>query len=179
MWGGEEGSQALDQGWLDTFGQEHLSVEEIHRILNQEQEQEVLVIPSQWRQRTFSSSTDSGLGSPTSLSPHGNQSPVQNGTYKPSSQPGPQGPVTEVLDLDDMQRLLELAQELQAAIPPAPFAEQTNPSEQMSTTPWNCGLVEPKLEPTDCDLCGVCREAAGKHSYYGGQVCPSCRAFFR
>lgn len=27
--------------------------------------------------------------------------------------------------------------------------------------------------------CHVCGEAAGKHSYYGGQVCPSCRAFFR
>lgn len=28
-------------------------------------------------------------------------------------------------------------------------------------------------------LCHVCSEKAGKHSYYGGQVCPSCRAFFR
>jgi hypothetical protein len=28
-------------------------------------------------------------------------------------------------------------------------------------------------------LCEVCGERAGKHSYYGGQVCPSCRAFFR
>ena len=28
-------------------------------------------------------------------------------------------------------------------------------------------------------LCHVCGEQAGKHSYYGGQVCPSCRAFFR
>ncbi|TRY73543.1 hypothetical protein TCAL_03366 [Tigriopus californicus] len=28
-------------------------------------------------------------------------------------------------------------------------------------------------------LCHVCGEKAGKHSYYGGQVCPSCRAFFR
>jgi len=27
--------------------------------------------------------------------------------------------------------------------------------------------------------CHVCGERAGKHSYYGGQVCPSCRAFFR
>jgi len=29
---------------------------------------------------------------------------------------------------------------------------------------------------SNCDVCG---ERAGKHSYYGGQVCPSCRAFFR
>ena len=27
--------------------------------------------------------------------------------------------------------------------------------------------------------CKVCGERAGKHSYYGGEVCPSCRAFFR
>merc|ERR1739838_627953 len=27
--------------------------------------------------------------------------------------------------------------------------------------------------------CNVCGERAGKHSYYGGEVCPSCRAFFR
>ena len=28
-------------------------------------------------------------------------------------------------------------------------------------------------------LCEVCKEPAGKHNYYGGKVCPSCRAFFR
>ena len=28
-------------------------------------------------------------------------------------------------------------------------------------------------------ICYVCGEKAGKHSYYGGQVCASCRAFFR
>jgi len=27
--------------------------------------------------------------------------------------------------------------------------------------------------------CKVCSEMAGRHSYYGGEVCPSCRAFFR
>jgi hypothetical protein len=27
--------------------------------------------------------------------------------------------------------------------------------------------------------CKVCGARAGKHSYYGGQVCPSCRPFFR
>jgi len=27
--------------------------------------------------------------------------------------------------------------------------------------------------------CKVCGEMAGRHSYYGGEVCPSCRAFFR
>ena len=34
------------------------------------------------------------------------------------------------------------------------------------------------LEP-DPEICKVCGERAGKHNYYGGQVCPSCRAFFR
>merc|ERR1719354_1138215 len=28
-------------------------------------------------------------------------------------------------------------------------------------------------------FCAVCGDKAGKHSYYGGQVCASCRAFFR
>ena len=28
-------------------------------------------------------------------------------------------------------------------------------------------------------LCLVCGARAGRHSYYGGLVCPSCRAFFR
>ena len=32
---------------------------------------------------------------------------------------------------------------------------------------------------SDPRVCKVCGEAAGKHSYYGGQVCLSCRAFFR
>ena len=34
------------------------------------------------------------------------------------------------------------------------------------------------MEP-DPEICKVCGERAGKHNYYGGQVCPSCRAFFR
>ena len=41
--------------------------------------------------------------------------------------------------------------------------------------------VVPKQElgPDWKYLCYVCGENAGKHSYYGGQVCASCRAFFR
>merc|ERR1719154_74533 len=34
-------------------------------------------------------------------------------------------------------------------------------------------------QQSDHLVCEVCSERAGKHSYYGGQVCPSCRAFFR
>ena len=29
------------------------------------------------------------------------------------------------------------------------------------------------------NLCKVCGELAGKHNYYGGRSCQSCRAFFR
>ena len=38
--------------------------------------------------------------------------------------------------------------------------------------------IVPKKDSEDY-LCYVCGEKAGKHSYYGGQVCASCRAFFR
>ena len=31
----------------------------------------------------------------------------------------------------------------------------------------------------DISTCYVCKDKAGKHNYYGGRVCPSCRAFFR
>ena len=34
-------------------------------------------------------------------------------------------------------------------------------------------------ESANKNKCPVCHEKAGKHSYYGGRVCPSCRAFFR
>eukprot|EP00092_Neocalanus_flemingeri_P003211 GFUD01003433.1.p1 GENE.GFUD01003433.1~~GFUD01003433.1.p1 ORF type:complete len:764 (+),score=132.24 GFUD01003433.1:47-2338(+) len=39
-------------------------------------------------------------------------------------------------------------------------------------------VIKPKEEPNEY-VCYVCGEKAGKHSYYGGQVCASCRAFFR
>ena len=32
---------------------------------------------------------------------------------------------------------------------------------------------------TESNICQVCGEIAGKHNYYGGRSCPSCRAFFR
>ena len=35
------------------------------------------------------------------------------------------------------------------------------------------------IENNGKPLCEVCKEPAGKHNYYGGKVCPSCRAFFR
>ena len=42
----------------------------------------------------------------------------------------------------------------------------------------NFAIVAPKKEVVEY-LCYCCGEKAGKHSYYGGQVCASCRAFFR
>ena len=42
----------------------------------------------------------------------------------------------------------------------------------------NFEIVSPKKEVVEY-LCYCCGEKAGKHSYYGGQVCASCRAFFR
>jgi len=38
--------------------------------------------------------------------------------------------------------------------------------------------ISPKKDTQEY-MCYVCGEKAGKHSYYGGQVCASCRAFFR
>jgi len=42
-----------------------------------------------------------------------------------------------------------------------------------------CEKKRSNQQQSDHLICEVCGEKAGKHSYYGGQVCPSCRAFFR
>lgn len=49
----------------------------------------------------------------------------------------------------------------------------------MASPDFKSTLVSPKEEDPDDTNCKVCLEKAGKHSYYGGRVCPSCRAFFR
>ena len=91
---------------------------------------------------------------------------------------------SEVLGSGDVQGLLQLAQQLQAALHPhLPVKEQEQEQAQaqkqeQEEVSW--AVVEPKQEPVDWEeLCHVCGERAGKHSYYGGQVCASCRAFFR
>ena len=87
---------------------------------------------------------------------------------------------SEVLGSGDVQGLLQLAQQLQAALHPhLPVKEQEQEQKQeQEEVSW--AVVEPKQEPVDWEeLCHVCGERAGKHSYYGGQVCASCRAFFR
>ncbi len=54
----------------------------------------------------------------------------------------------------------------------------TIPVTQFSFTPegW---FDEPPRVSVPGAKCQVCGELAGKHSAYGGRVCPSCRAFFR
>lgn len=53
---------------------------------------------------------------------------------------------------------------------------------QTDDTPITSYTQTPRQQTTHTQenrLCKVCGEKAGKHSYYGGQACPSCRAFFR
>lgn len=53
-----------------------------------------------------------------------------------------------------------------------PQLQQPNRAKKSSNSKASCKDDKPRI-------CHVCGEQAGKHSYYGGQVCPSCRAFFR
>ena len=58
--------------------------------------------------------------------------------------------------------------------------EYMNLTDKISTT-QSTNNLPPHIKTTKDEHrpCLVCGEKAGKHSYYGGQVCPSCRAFFR
>ena len=51
------------------------------------------------------------------------------------------------------------------------------PAEEMDTV--KDIKPEVKYDEKDHKRCLVCDNIAGRHSYYGGQVCNSCRAFFR
>ena len=67
--------------------------------------------------------------------------------------------------------------------PKIPVGKQRNPrkmqtSVQSAAKSSKAARTASNLE-TNPRICHVCGEQAGKHSYYGGQVCPSCRAFFR
>jgi len=57
-----------------------------------------------------------------------------------------------------------------APVPSFVLGVQQNNGEKKRRSRSNAARVRP---------CEVCGESAGKHSYYGGEVCPSCRAFFR
>ena len=40
-------------------------------------------------------------------------------------------------------------------------------------------MKKPSSQTPSVDLCPICGALAGKHRYYGGKSCGSCRAFFR
>lgn len=77
-------------------------------------------------------------------------------------------PEEEQLDNVDVESLLELAQQLHTTIT-CSGNQTTSAIPQTGDHP----------EPAAPEPCAVCGQPAGKHSYYGGQVCVNCRAFFR
>ncbi len=65
-------------------------------------------------------------------------------------------------------------------VPPPNQAPQSGNSKQRKNSRPKVSKPPKTRDPNAPPrLCHVCGEGAGKHSYYGGQVCPSCRAFFR
>jgi hypothetical protein len=91
---------------------------------------------------------------------------------------------TTVLDMTIMhprRGFQSEAQLIPAHSPYSPFSkEYMNLTDSIRTTASN-NNIPPNMKTTSGEprSCLVCREKAGKHSYYGGLVCPSCRAFFR
>jgi len=77
--------------------------------------------------------------------------------------------VSSILASQGVYSTQQAPQEVQAVLPPRPPASHPGSSTPGATRAGGAGVRE----------CHVCGERAGKHSYYGGQVCPSCRAFFR
>jgi len=60
-----------------------------------------------------------------------------------------------------------------------PAVDQTVPQSSSIVQTSPVKKVRRRGEAAQIRPCKVCGERAGKHSYYGGEVCPSCRAFFR
>ena len=99
--------------------------------------------------------------------------------------PNPERPEPPKILLE--RRVMEIPehikQELLAGIKPVPVKLEQEPQAKEKL-----GVHSKRSPPqgqrtnqqqSDHLVCQVCGERAGKHSYYGGQVCPSCRAFFR
>ena len=59
--------------------------------------------------------------------------------------------------------------------PDEPLEIDTNLRFKVTTS----AAVEVEVKVIDPAACRVCGEKAGKHNYYGGRACASCRAFFR
>lgn len=88
------------------------------------------------------------------------QEPVPS-TSKGLVQIAPQGPQQNASSSAQQKQAQSTSQEVK--VPKKRGRKAKNPEDQ---------------EEEDA-ICPVCKERAGKHSYYGGRVCPSCRAFFR
>lgn len=58
-------------------------------------------------------------------------------------------------------------------------ARSSRPGPEMSQPPQDKPTRRRGSGAAQVRPCQVCGEVAGRHSYYGGEVCPSCRAFFR
>ena len=143
------------------MGEQQLSMDEIHRILE---------LPSEWQhgnhRHDHGHDHHHNHNHNNSHLWDGERAPVRSNSLCSDGSVWSQGSDdSEVLGSGDVQGLLQLAQQLQA-------------EQEQQEVSW--AVVEPKQEPVDWEeLCHVCGERAGKHSYYGGQVCASCRAFFR
>ncbi len=97
---------------------------------------------------------------------------------------GESGLDEEVLDQDLINSLGEIL--LQSDIEDLANGKNSNGSEEfMSLQQDQQDVLElfppPKLASnlSKVHKCAICNERAGKHIYYGGRACPSCRAFFR
>ena len=79
--------------------------------------------------------------------------------------------------VQDQSPTSECSPHLSSGPPPPQLAHSYEPPMKRSSPPSSSSSYAPPSD--ESRLCHVCGEKAGKHSYYGGQVCPSCRAFFR
>jgi len=121
----------------------------------------------------------------------------------PSASRGSSPSITKIEELPDDQAVLKCPSPLSATqsrstsqdsisdeADAVPAATSVVPKEEMSTPESEMAAAEsrylgpngrPEIDESanKNNKCPVCLEKAGKHSYYGGRVCPSCRAFFR
>ena len=86
--------------------------------------------------------------------------------------PEPEANVVENVDEDeDLMALL--------ALWPTEQSSSQSESEASSSASSNdlLAIFQPQaaLEEDNFNKCDVCGEKAGKHNYYGGRACPSCR----
>ena len=113
-------------------------------------------------------------------SPHPTSSPPGTATSvivrAAPSQPAPVFSLPGSMSLSDLvtSRMMDVKDTEKSSLPivVSEFGDISEAEQEM---------VEPKREPgpDGVYLCYTCGAKAGRHSYYGGQVCAACRAFFR